>query len=536
MSFFSEASLAMIPSGYKTSKVYSALPITGDGDLTFSRSNDTATRVGPDGLIEKVRTNLALRSQEFATSAVWSTVSGTITNNAGTAPDGTNTASKIVATDSDPYCYQPLTLSGQVAISCYVKGIGSSIGKTGSIRGGTTYYNFTITGDWQRVLVAHTAAGAQNYGIETPESAAVSDEVLLWGFQVETGDIATDYIATTTAAVTVGPVANVPRLDYLDSSFPRLLLEPQRTNTALYSEQTDNAYWTKFQATITANQAVSPDGTMSADRITTTGADALIYRTAMAAGALSFFIKAETLSAAARFHITVDGVGSATWNQNGTLFQVSGGTATAATDYGNGWYRCNFNVTSGAVINYGLTNATIGNTAFIWGIQNEASATYPSSYIGPTLGAAVTRGADAASKTSASALIGQTEGTLFLEFDFVSGVNANYGIIYQSGFATYIYINQQTAGSISGQIQGVGGINFSVAKPNGRYKCALAYKSGDSAFFVNGVQVGTTNTTTFTPAAMDLFSFSVGTETNTNNQALLFPTRLSNSQLAELTA
>jgi hypothetical protein len=50
MSFFSEASLAMIPSGYKTSKVYSALPITGDGDLTFTRSNDTATRVGPDGL------------------------------------------------------------------------------------------------------------------------------------------------------------------------------------------------------------------------------------------------------------------------------------------------------------------------------------------------------------------------------------------------------------------------------------------------------------------------------------------------------
>jgi hypothetical protein len=58
MSFFSEASLAMIPSGYKTSKVYSALPTSGDGDLTFSRSNDTATRVGPDGLIEKVRTNL----------------------------------------------------------------------------------------------------------------------------------------------------------------------------------------------------------------------------------------------------------------------------------------------------------------------------------------------------------------------------------------------------------------------------------------------------------------------------------------------
>jgi hypothetical protein len=65
MSFFSEASLAMIPSGYKTSKVYSAIPTSGDGDLTFSRSNDTATRVGPDGLIEKVRTNHSSRVRAF---------------------------------------------------------------------------------------------------------------------------------------------------------------------------------------------------------------------------------------------------------------------------------------------------------------------------------------------------------------------------------------------------------------------------------------------------------------------------------------
>jgi hypothetical protein len=70
MSFFSEASLAMIPSGYKTSKVYSAIPTSGDGDLTFSRSNDTATRVGPDGLIEKVRTNLVTYSNTFS-NADW---------------------------------------------------------------------------------------------------------------------------------------------------------------------------------------------------------------------------------------------------------------------------------------------------------------------------------------------------------------------------------------------------------------------------------------------------------------------------------
>jgi hypothetical protein len=77
MSFFSEASLAMIPSGYKTSKVYSAIPTSGDGDLTFLRSNDTATRVGPDGLIEKVRTNLILQSQTFDNATWAKSASGT---------------------------------------------------------------------------------------------------------------------------------------------------------------------------------------------------------------------------------------------------------------------------------------------------------------------------------------------------------------------------------------------------------------------------------------------------------------------------
>jgi hypothetical protein len=240
----------------------------------------------------------------------------------------------------------------------------------------------------------------------------------------------------------------------------------------------------------------------------------------------------------------------------GTVFQENNSPtpltncSSKIESYGNGWYRISVTATfatsaNGFVVfqqsnnvpsipsdNLAWNNSSIGST-FIWGAQMEAGA-YATSYI-PTLAASATRGADAASKTGISSLIGQTEGTLFLDFDFVSGVNANYGIIYQAAFTTYIYINQQTTGSITGQVQGVGGFAFTVAKPNGRYKCALAYKSGNSAFFVNGVQVGTTNTTTFTPTTIDIFSLQVGTETNTNNQALLFKTRLTNAQLAELT-
>jgi hypothetical protein len=58
MSYYSDASLVMIPSGVKNGTVFSQKPLSSDGELTFTRSNDTATRVGPDGLIEKVRTNL----------------------------------------------------------------------------------------------------------------------------------------------------------------------------------------------------------------------------------------------------------------------------------------------------------------------------------------------------------------------------------------------------------------------------------------------------------------------------------------------
>jgi hypothetical protein len=57
MSTFDDASLVFIPSGYKNQKLYSVKPLSGDGDLTFSRAS-SATRVASNGLIEKVRTNL----------------------------------------------------------------------------------------------------------------------------------------------------------------------------------------------------------------------------------------------------------------------------------------------------------------------------------------------------------------------------------------------------------------------------------------------------------------------------------------------
>ena len=59
MSIYDKASLVLIPSGTKTSKVYSQKPVNGDGDFTFSRST-AATRVNADGNIEKQTGNYCL--------------------------------------------------------------------------------------------------------------------------------------------------------------------------------------------------------------------------------------------------------------------------------------------------------------------------------------------------------------------------------------------------------------------------------------------------------------------------------------------
>jgi hypothetical protein len=50
-------SIAVIPSGYKASKVYSVLPTNGDADLDFTR-NCTAIRVNQNGLLEEVGLNV----------------------------------------------------------------------------------------------------------------------------------------------------------------------------------------------------------------------------------------------------------------------------------------------------------------------------------------------------------------------------------------------------------------------------------------------------------------------------------------------
>ena len=475
MSYFDEASLVFIPSGYKTSKAYSIKPTDGTGDLAFTRSNATATRVGPDGLIEKVRTNLVLNSATFVTQTI--TV-------------GAN----------------PHTISFTGTGTIVITGTGS-----GTLVG---------TGAANRVSLSFTA---------TAGALILTGTGTITLAQLETGDIATPYIATLGTAVSVGPVANVPRLDYLNSTCPKLLLEPQRSNLALNSESFDNATWTKSNATITANTTVSPDGTQNADTAVIT-AGGYIYAEFFPYAAVSG--QSATLSVFAK-------------NASGELV-FFGGATTAGTDvykienYGNGWYRHSrvrtFTATAATTLQYIISSV---GTSILWGAQVEGSNSgYVTSYI-PTLGASVTRGADAASKTGISSLIGQTEGAFMIEVNLDSRASFTYftlspNLTVSTNYLGILIGNASIAfESVVGSVLQAG-ITLSNSS-TGRFKIAAAYKANDFVLYVNGTQVGTDTSGTL-PAcsAVGLYEFGQ-TPSVKYNQALLFKTRLTNAQLAELT-
>ena len=93
-----QASLVMVPSGYKEDTVYSVVPSDGSGDMAFSRASN-GTRVNSAGLVEVCPWNEAQQSNTFGTSP-WSNTLDTgatltYTANYGTAPDGTSTAGRL---------------------------------------------------------------------------------------------------------------------------------------------------------------------------------------------------------------------------------------------------------------------------------------------------------------------------------------------------------------------------------------------------------------------------------------------------------
>lgn len=583
MSLFDSASLVVTPNGYKEDKLYSIKPTDGSGDLSVTRAT-TATRVNSAGLIEVVPRNLLTYSNTFSNVA-WTKDRVTVASSVIISPDGTANATKLMDTlvGNNAYrLYNSLTLSAQsYTQTFYAKSaeynwvyvrIGNSLrawfnlsnGTLGTIESGLTASISPVNDGWYKITCTITTATAGSgfaligltpaNGIDTYTPTTSVKGIYIYGTQLDLGTTAKEYFPTTDRL-------DVPRLDYTNSTCPSILVEPQRTNLVPNPFAYSGSAGVAFNSTV-ANSPIS--GGLSTRITKNEAAGTLRYASQSCSATALSALTAYTISAFFKYdgynvqtsmeYNNANQWGGVSWSQliNIASTGITLGTSNACTstieNYGNGWYRVNIRVTTGAVIlgappvNYLIQVASSLSTGqgFLHTAAQLEAGSYPTSYI-PTVASSVTRNADVISKTGISSLIGQTEGTVFVDVNLNSRVTQTYFAISSSATAVTDYIGISfRASTIVFEIVRAGALqaNHSLSNSStGRFKLGIGYKANDFVFYSNGVQLSTDNSGTV-PACNDIVLIN---STFSQNQALnynsvqLYKTRLSNTELAQLT-
>ena len=185
-----------------------------------------------------------------------------------------------------------------------------------------------------------------------------------------------------------------------------------RTNLLLQSQTFDNASWIKSFSTVTANQAVAPDGTMTADLVSNTpGSSSYIAQTSPTLLNSTTYVRTIYVSlapgnTAPTFVSTVSkgagGEASTYFNLSTLAITGTDASTSSIVPVGGGFYRIIHTFTTDAsgtplcgVFYLGAYGPTPGAANFyVWGAQLELGST-ATPYI-PTTSAAATRGAPTA--------------------------------------------------------------------------------------------------------------------------------------------
>ena len=283
---------------------------------------------------------------------------------------------------------------------------------------------------------------------------------------------------------------------------------------------------------------------------------------------LSFFLKKTGTHTIAGYYAVITGAAA---GDLGAGFNVSGSFSsgqiynTAGTtnrirrveQWGTDVYRCSetFTMTaSGTLTQLGLGPTTAVNNsshpAVGLGIafaapQIELGA-IPTSFI-PTTTAPITRNAENISLSGAvSGCIGQTEGTIYAEVDLRnlnSGVFRRVFSLHDTTTSNVIQVFTSDSSSLltaSVITSGISQASITTASAvTGVAKIAIGYALNNVAFFVNGLQVGATDTSATIPAcsAINIGASAAGGSffNDRIRSVALYTTRLTNQELATLT-
>ncbi len=516
-----------------------------------------------NGLLNSVKPasgeNLLDYSEDFSQ---WSGGSDISIQSGFLAPDGTSNAYKLTKTgSSQPYLYDSAGMTTTTTRSIFAK----TVSGTGTVNllshNSNTNNLFTLTEDWQRFEVnSSNSTGVANfYAVDFRGSSSLS-EVIVFGAQAERGSKATSYIPTSGTAVKNGSFdftrstiatrvneqgliedvtdTNLPRIDYLGGT-GHLLLEPQSTNTATYSNDftqgdvfNSSSDPSLVKAVLTSQQAISPDGTNNAwllkddnlggsnnsqININSTNVTSNDFNT------LSIFAKkALTSNFLCLQNINFDSSGSGTsWFNisNGTLGTINSNHTAKIEDYGNGWYRCQitFKTTTdltGAIRirlasldNSGNVTRDGTNGLYLFGLQCEASAAqnYATSYI-PTSGSTVTRNEDVCNNSGSSDLMNGGsggEGVFYVELAALTKTPGTMNISLSDNSQTerIVISTSSTENQIISSVNNGNAIPNHIALPTvtdltAFNKIAIKHKLNDLSLYINGSEEATDTSVT----------------------------------------
>jgi len=384
------------------------------------------------------------------------------------------------------------------------------------------------------------------------------------------------------AGLYVSVANNVPAFEFnTDGSYRGLLVEPGATNLALHSQAFDDAYWTKTNATITANSTVAPDGTTTADTVTTAGGllgdvtRSFTIANDSLTRAFSIFIKKETVSSFGVIILRQTGgtarntgiqfnkqTGVAQYVGNGFGAGYAAPIAFSVADAGQFW-RISVSIDNNSTGNTTFVTTTYPNygtsfgnftavdgTAVIWQAQFETGSVATSPIV--TVASTVARSADSVTLASASSLIGQSEGSLFVELEPKLNISTD-GFLLQlrdqvtANTDVRVFFRSTASADVNKLAYQVRYNNATalfggntIALTQTVHKFAAAYKVSDHAFYLNGLL--SASSTSATALAWDLSKINLGqAEAGTNQfngwirSVALFPTRLANATLASIT-
>ena len=368
--------------------------------------------------------------------------------------------------------------------------------------------------------------------------------------------------------------SGVPRLDYYTSGgtagCPALLVEASGSNLALQSEAF-NTTWAATSLNITSGFTSPTNSNLGALIEASAAGGRLRQSVTLTSGAtlnFSCFAKLGTLSSGVSL-VFQDGTSTNYTSGACQAFRLdtgqlasSGSTGAGFTvvrsgieNYGNGWYRCNLAVTMGytpaapnimirptAALTSSIPVTVSGDTCYIFGAQLETGS-IATSYI-PTTTTSATRNAEVITLSGAvSGCIGQTEGTIYLETDaLVSGASDLF--CFARATTNTVSLSKNSSNIIQATVYTSGpSPAFFIAASgtvSGNLKIAVAYKTGESALYINGVPIGTSSTAfSFTAALTEININLTGFFEGRGNQRIsalsLYTTRLTNAELAALT-